>query len=246
VTVWSVADGSERDVHAGFIERPEWSPDGRTLLGWGTDRNNGYGIYRIDVATGAVSVVSQPQANVFAAFRPSWTGDGKGMYFTAGGQGPQNQRVMLKNLATGEDAEVIRAAPGAVVSPDGRQVAYLSNLTKQGGRQALMVGPVGGGEPREVYGVTPPVAIRRNVLQRDAAQWTADGRGLLVIRVRNGRPEVVRVDVQSGSVVDTGVSAEGLDSFCLSRDGSAIAFSAGRDKIELWALENFLPAATKK
>jgi hypothetical protein len=102
---------------------PAWSPDG-TRLAWVAWRSGGYrDILVIDVATGAVTAVTDDRA---LEDNPRWTPDGRHLLFTSDRTGIAN--VYAHDLADGRLWQVTNSAGNVfelAVSPDGRRLAYV-------------------------------------------------------------------------------------------------------------------------
>ena len=217
---------------------PRWSPDGRELLMRGTDRIGLQGLFRVDVQTGAVTVVASPSPGNAL---PQWAADGKQVYYRKGSS------IAARDLATGAERDMGRL-PGTgfgefSVSPDGRDVAYVAE--QPGGGADLFVMPLAGGSPRSLLHVTAP----ERLVQR--FNWTWDGRAIAVSKehaithrkelwllpVNDDKPRKLDIDVDNW-LLD--------DGFRLDRAGKQIAFvaAAGKPGLEIRALENFLPTQT--
>ena len=71
---------------------------------------------------------------------------------------------------------------------------------------------------------------------------TAQGLGLAVLP--GATPELWRVDIESGQVRKLRTLPEALSGFQVNPDGRHVAFTASvpRRPMEVWVLENFLPA----
>lgn len=219
---------------------PRWSPDGRELLTRGTDRNGRQGLYRLDAQTGAVTLVTSPSAGNGPAH---WAADGKQAYYRKGSS------VVARDLASGEEREVARLqGPGLgeiSVSPDGRDVAYISEQPGVGAD--LFVAPVAGGSPRSLLHVTAP----EQLVQRFG--WTSDGRAIVVAKqhATRNRKELWLLPLSDDKPRKLDIDVENWlleDGFRLDPAGKQIAFvaAAGKPGLEIRALENFLPAQTGK
>ena len=244
-TLWirSMATGEIREVPTKlqYFFFPRWSPDGRELLVRGNDLKGRQGLYRIDAQTGDVTVVATPYPG--GDGMPQWSPDGRRVYYQ------RSSVIIERELGSGVERELGRlpAAPGDyVISPDGRDVAYLQ--TDPSGSQGIFVMPITGGAPRALLQVSAPERLLWKI------DWTADGHALAVAKERgaSGRQELWLVPVGKGKPrkldidVDKWVIRDGLR---VDRSGKLIAFvaAAGKQGLEIRALENFLPAqATAK
>jgi Tol biopolymer transport system component len=150
----------------------------------------------------------------------------------------------VRDLETGEENELLSVRKPSfvgplIVSPDGRQLAYVwRNLQK--GTSVLTVMPAAGGEPRELLRRQPPEDI-------GDLGWMPDSRRIVYLQSTAGQSrkfELWQVSVEGGKPNPLGLTMEGLRPYGLSvhPDGRRIAFTAGRPRRdEVWVLENFLP-----
>ncbi|MEE8147795.1 MAG: hypothetical protein V3T24_09340, partial [Longimicrobiales bacterium] len=58
---------------------------------------------------------------------------------------------------------------------------------------------------------------------------------------RDGSTELWQLPVEGGEPQRLGLAMEGLRDVQFHPDGQRIAFTSARFKVEVWALENFLP-----
>jgi Tol biopolymer transport system component len=115
----------------------------------------------------------------------------------------------------------------------------------------VIVLPVGSGEPRTLLRVNWPERLRGD--QSMSPAWTPDGGALIVAKVlMHGTPssELWRVPIDGSAPRKLDIDVENWtgDGFRLSPDGRRIAFvaTAGKQRLEIWAVENFLPALAAK
>jgi Tol biopolymer transport system component len=106
--------------------------------------------------------------------------------------------------------------------------------------------PTDGGEARQVY------QPARGFDLGDAV-WSGDGRYILFVEnhvVRNARgievsdrkaARLMRLRVSDGQAQETGVVMDNIQYLRPHPDGQQIAFTAGLQMNEVWAMENFLP-----
>ncbi|HET9274977.1 MAG TPA: hypothetical protein VFN96_02780, partial [Gemmatimonadales bacterium] len=160
---------------------PTWSPDGRELLVvsnrgqiWGSG-----GIWRLDASGGPMRSIREEETTWKA--RPDWARDGRRVVYSSY-LGRQRNNLWLTTADGGAPfqltyCECDHTAPRW--SPDGRQVAFISNRS---GNVALQVVTVPGGEIRTVAATT-----RR--------YRNPTGRLRLVIADSAGRPGTARISV---------------------------------------------------
>ena len=53
--------------------------------------------------------------------------------------------------------------------------------------------------------------------------------------------ELWRVSAEGGEPRKLDLTAEAIRDLCVHPDGRHIAYTAGKDRLEVWALDNFLP-----
>jgi serine/threonine protein kinase len=143
---------AEHDAHD-----PEWTPDGKEILFSSTRRAGTFGIYRTRPGSGVTTlVVKDPRLS----FTGTFLRDGKTLLSLAVDLRPQSKGdvVLVDSMGT---VSPLLAEPydegWAVVSPDGRWLAYTSTLTGQfevyvrslvGDANQVKVSATGGQEPR--------------------------------------------------------------------------------------------------
>ncbi|MFQ5927342.1 MAG: WD40 repeat domain-containing protein, partial [Terriglobia bacterium] len=219
---------------------PRWSPDGRTFLVTGRDTKGRFGLHLVDVHTGAatLAVLLEPQTYFPLAV---WSPDGKAIFYTKiEGKDFEDRRLLMRDLETGRERGLYRGHAGFMaVSPNGQWVVFRAR--EQAGRVAtLLLLPTTGGQPRELVRVVAPDDI-----PLDTLAWTPNGNYVLFGKADRDESQGVslwRVPAQGGKPQPLGLSMEGLTNLRLHPDGRRVAFTAGRNKNEVWVLENFLPA----
>jgi hypothetical protein len=73
--------------------------------------------------------------------------------------------------------------------------------------------------------------------------WLPDGKSLLFRKGPSNARETFRISVEGGTPVNYGAEWTSAPS-TIHPDGRQVAFPAGERKIEIWAMENFLPTLT--
>jgi Tol biopolymer transport system component len=235
----SMETGKTRELHTPlqYFFFPRFSPDGRSLVTHGTDLKGRQGIYRIDALTGNSTLIP----DTFGM--PQWTADGKGIY-CAGRDGT----LVLRDLTTGEEHVLLSARPdskGFSVSPDAKHIAVIA--TDQKTYQSLLVMPIEGGEPRTLLRVGASESLWGDQARNPA--WTPDSRAVIVAKAQSSGfspAEIWSFPIDGSQPRKLTIDTENWtgDGFRFSPDGRQIAFSAsaGKPRLEIWALENFLPA----
>jgi len=227
--VWTIRrDGTELAQHTSrrYDHRePHWLPDGSGLM-LSSDRNGAgsYGIYRLDLGTGRISVVVDSAAE---EGEPTVSADGTRVAFTV-----DATRIDEVSLATGSRRTVVPAQADSFVygpsySPWSGTLAYV-RLT--GARSDLVVGDAAVTEGDDVFALSP------SWLSDEELVYTADGRIRRLRRdgatstipfsasvpVRSRRPEPNPPDLDSTSARP----ALGIASPVASPDGRQVAFRA--------------------
>lgn len=218
-----------------------WSPDGLSLLAAGTDVRGRQGIFQIDVQTGeATAAILSDGLGPFAGSSP----DRKKVYFN------RSDAVIERDVASGSERVVHREEMRlAKVSPDGQYVFGTTRIDPSTGSSLLLV-PVAGGQPRELFRVTIPEGFMPGPFQ-----WTPDSSAVMAIKNTGSRRELWLVPVTGGQPrkldIDPDIWMAGAGGgretgFSLSPDGRYVALKLGKEAYEVWALENFLPALSAK
>jgi Tol biopolymer transport system component len=216
-----------------------WSPDGRYLLA-AASVDGGFPICRIDVQTGAFERVV-PNALGWPAV---WSPDGRAIFFNKYNKTAKALSVVARDLGASQEKELFSVADpsyycaGLALSGDGRQLAFAVHEAESQSR-VLKVLPAAGGEARDVLrGVEMPLP--------GSVAWTPDGLSLLFTTTpgpRSSRTELWLVPVQGGEPRKLDLVADNTRDLRVHPDGRHIAYTAGKDRSEVWALSNFLPAA---
>jgi len=241
VVIHSMVNGKERELapNLEYFDLGPWSPDGRSLLLHGTDTTGHHGAFRIDVRSAAISplILAETGSDV-----PRWSPDGKAVFFRLGADDAKGSSVAVRDLETGREKELYRAAsssfiaPNVDVSPDGRQVALRVLSPKQ--PELLMLIPTSGGEARNLLEVHPPELIQ-------SIAWTPDSRYILFAEGRalteQPKNELWRIPAEGGTPEKLALGMDWLREVNFHPDGHHIAFTAGQNKSEVWVMENFLP-----
>lgn len=237
----------------GHAFQPRWSPDSRFLLAQGRDRNytgsgmDSQGLYRIDAQTGEVSpIVTSTSCPGDCVEWPVWSPDGRAIFIR---WVPRRESIVARDLETGREKELYRAASPATVShlavsPDGQWLAFLWQGA-EAAKTALKVISVTGGEARELINLSTgePSPYGQPVFE---LAWTPDSRHIIYAPPAGQKPkfELWRISAEGGEPQGLGLTMEGLLPYGLSvhPDGQRIAFTAGTlVREEVWVLENFLP-----
>ncbi len=250
VSIRSLKTGQERELSPKFYviyPNMRWSPDGRSILIQAKEPKSllREGVYLIDAQTGEVTRLLQTEPGSDLP-KPAWFPDGKRLLYRNGESGTTNETILMRDLETGREKELFRAASGKIrdiaLSPDGRQLA-LTLLEKETRSTILKVLPVTAGEARELLTVKEPETIAWYSLT-----WTSDSRYVVFGRVRANsqepKTELFAISPGGGEAHALGLAMGFVRSVSFHPDGRRVAFTAGQlpsVKAEVWVMENFLP-----
>ncbi len=247
--VWGARAICVRDMESGEVREipseldrmvlARWSPDGQSLFVLAQHPAAGISPFRIDLRTGDFERVDL-KAPVGFGF--AWSPDGKAFFYNQWNGTTKTISIVARDLATGQEkhlhsvTEPANYFAGVALSRDGRQLAFAAG---ERGSNVLKVLPADGGEARDVLrGVEMPLP--------GSVAWTPDGLSLLFTRTpgpRSSRTELWRVPVQGGEPEKLDLADDNIRELRLHPDGRHIAYTAGKDRQQVWALSNFLPAA---
>ena len=210
-----------------------WAPDNRRLALASVQKGRG-AIVIFDTSTGDV-LQSIPLDEQGEVFQPSWSPDGNAIVFV--GQVGGFTDLFLHSLPDGTTRRLTRDAFADLQpswSPDGSELLFVTDRytsqldTLTFGPMSLAVMAVSSGQITSIPTAGPGLAA--------SPQWSRDGRSILFISDRSGRPDVHRVSRAGGepipvTAIPTGVSAITPMSPALSvaRAGDRTAYSVFRD-----------------
>jgi Tol biopolymer transport system component len=256
ITIRSLKTGEERELppKLSFLWGPlRWSPDGRSILASGKDWKVQHGLFRVDAQTGEVTpVLLWGDAEIS---NPAWFPDGKRLLYRRGESGTRAETILVRDLGTGRDKELFRSAAGVKIddialSSDGQQVA-LTLLEKETRSSVLKVLPVAGGDANELVRAKEP-----EVIVGDALSWASDSRYIIFGKAQatshdpqgffppERKTQLLAISPRGGEPHPLGLAMDFVREVSFHPDGHHLAFGAseGKDKIEVWVMENFLPA----
>jgi len=229
------ADGSRRQRltrDMGLPDSPSLTPDGRYLV-FAAYRDDQFGVWRLDVASGAVTKLT---ANM--AFFPTLTPDGRSVIHTQvveSGKSPLH-RTPIEGGAATPLASFNARRP--VVSPDGRWIACNFNDEQHSGEWHIAVISIAGGEPVRVLQL-PGFPDSEAPPERPLA-WTPDSRALLYINDEGKASNIWRVTLDT--VVHqpfTHFNEGRIFNFALSPDGRRLVLARGSTATDIVLFRNF-------
>ena len=237
ITIHSLDSGHQRDISvASTVYSLGWFPDGSALVAVGRDERQESAIFRIDVKNGSATALVGSGERAPAG-QAIVTPDGKSLVYLDG-KPASRQPVIVRDLQTGHEREIMPSSTvaGAAVSPDGRLVAALV-VDWPNRSQAVVVLPIAGGEPREVWRSHELGAINGQ------PAWSPDGRRILFACRPQKTREFCSVSSAGGEPQGIPLPIENFYDFSIHPDGSRVAFAGGPSETEVWVIENFLPVA---
>lgn len=240
LVIHTLENGEEREISPSLSAFSDlrWSPDGHFILAWGIDKKGQYGIYRIDVQTGANLPIVKGQVN-----HPVWSSDGKMILYVS------ENAILVRDLETNEEKQLFKpvgkiSPANLVISPDGRQLAF--SLSGTVPETSLMVMPTAGGSPREILQLKDPESIRSG--WHGNIEWIADGRQILFVKAqKDGNNELWQIPVEGGKPQNLGITNKGIISgLRVHPDGKRVAFTNAKLGGDVWVIENFVPETEAK
>ena len=175
------------------------------------------------------------------SLQTEWSPDGKSIYYTLGNP----SKVLRRDLASGTDIELASmngpiGLPRISLSPDGKWLAFTS-MDMMNDPRKLMIVPGAGGPAKEILRTKAGESI-------PWITWTADGSSIWLAKYSpnsegTGKPgiEFLSISPDGHNVRNLDMSLKNYGAIRFHPDGRQIAFWTGQSKLELWALENFLP-----
>lgn len=211
-----------------------WSPDGRSIVFSGWDREKRTGIFLIRIETGDVKLLVPlvPLEGIAPNFDPSWAPDSKTIAYG------YESNVYVVNIEDGKPRRITapeerehKRAGRPVFAPDGRSVAYIVG-------QRILATTIDGQETRELLHLENEKQII-NIFD-----WSPDGRHIVFTP---GNNEIWCAPTDGGEPFRIGdISNMGGKAWAWapkwSPKGDAIIFTVNCEKYQYWVMENFLPS----
>jgi Tol biopolymer transport system component len=234
--------GQTRYLHPRLVyfKLHQWSPDGRSVIGQGTDGKGREGVFGVDVQTGAAAalVVASGQE---ALLWPQWLPDGKRIvYLRLSTSLTGDRTIMSRDVDSGEDRELLRGSGDLrlpfAVSPDGRHLAA-ATYDRTSRQSTVLLVPVHGGASREALRAEGPPAIVGIV------GWTPDSRSIIFGKAET-TPGSWWLALDGGPPRKVDFNHPKADGYLqVHPDGKRIVFQVSNQTApQVWVLENLLPA----
>jgi Tol biopolymer transport system component len=217
-SIWVMnADGSDRrQLTSGFDISPAASPDGRYVV-FSSSRSGVRNLWRVDIDGNNLRQLTNHGSE---DGYPRYTADGKWIVFYSWRSG---RLAIWKMPAEGGEAVQLttRAATYSEPSPDSKQVACIDVEAPPGTTRVLLL-PIEGGEPTRVIDL-PAGSL-------GPVKWTADGRALTFISVRDAAANIWKFPLDNGQPVQlTSLKPEPLPQaigyYALSPNGKQFAIT---------------------
>jgi len=213
-----------------------WAPDGKSVVVPASQAGKGNNLIRIDVQTGqATSLMPLPVSDAvprFGFFRDS------SIIFPMNGG-----RLVAHDLRSGQERVVIQK-PGlysGITSPDGERLLI---AVQEGGSQVLLIMPAAGGEARELVRIDG----EKEIPFWGTATWMPDSRYVAFLKGVKGKGrqwQLWRIAVEGGQPQYLGLDFAGqlTGELRIHPDGRLVVVDDVKVNLEMWVMENFLPAS---
>ncbi len=233
IVIRSLETGEERELATGLggLDSIRWSPAGSSLLVV-ADNVSRRALFQVDPQTGHRAPVILFTESRRQMLTPALSPDGSTLFYRLREWTAEPSRLMTYDMKTGKEKELLSPMYWFALSPDGRWLAY--TMYESAPRaQLVKLMPAAGGPARELYRQPQPGRIV-------SLTWTPDGRYLLFAK----RNQLWRLPAQGGEPEQLDLAMDGLRDLRVHPDGRRLAFTAGRNRQEIWVMENFLPPPT--
>jgi Tol biopolymer transport system component len=257
IVIRSVQTGEEYELAPALrsFDLQDWSPDSRSLLVVGPDKDGRVGAYRVDALTGEVALLAMTAPIGSGYDTANWFANGKSIVFgRSNNPGGGGRSIVERDLETGRETEWYRA-PASLhlyyveAAADGRHLAFiLRDPDVKAAGASLMIMAAAGETPRKL-----DLRLKGSDEVDSLLGFTPDGRQVLFNSFDPGQKErgykYWRIAVDGGADpqeirlnLDRPIYTEQMS---FHPDGRRIAFTGvslhSSSKSAVWVLENFLP-----
>ena len=256
IVIQPASGGSEREFPLGKTKIAMtllWAPDGKTVLFPGFDEGRGWRLMSLDPQTGAVreqaplALGAYSMLPVLARVPAGFGGFFPGLksgYNTTRDPADINYGLLVStDFTTGVESPVPITRQfnlaHVVLSPDGRAFAAIAY---DGRTQLVLVVPASGGAARVVARVDGDEETNWG-----PPAWTADSQFVIYAKGLRGKAwkqmALWRVSAAGGTPERIGPTIDNLRWVRPHPDGRRLALGSSTSRVDIWAMENFLPKA---
>jgi TolB protein len=225
------ADGSQQQqltANGAFNADPVPLPDGRSVIFTSSRAGGNHLLWRIDIDGSNSRQLTHGRDE----FQPDVSPDGTWMVFTSTESGKTT--IWKSPLEDGHPVQLEKQLSWfPAVSPDGRQIAYISY---DEGKHSynISVAPNGDGPPTRLIDL-PPAMGSLGLLR-----WTRDGRALAMVETHDGVDNIWSTPLDSRSHEQlTNFSSGQIFAFDWSPDGNRLAVARGSLSSDVILINNF-------
>ena len=212
------------DTHVDIL--PSVSPDGRTIV-FVSDRSGAWNLWRIDIDGG-----NRRQLTSDFDFSPEVSPDGKWVVY----QSLRGSKWMVWKVALegGDPIPITHEKSfGPSISPDGKLIV-IGFLDEELLRGRVAIIPFEGGQPIKILDIPRLSDITPRIT------WSADGRGLIYVDVRNGVSNLWVEPLEGGEPNQlTQFTSDQIFNYAWSGDGKQLAVARGTVTSDVVLLSNF-------
>lgn len=238
LVIRSMESGAERIVPTVFryAATPVWVDGGQSIVQVARDAQNNRTIYKVDLKSGDVTRMIDTGSMAPGA---SVSPDGRRAY--AGDTFVDHPALAVIDIASGARTQMSHAGAatrGVAASPDGRSVAFVTVESFPPTRTHLYVADSDGGNVRAILTTEKQGEVP---VFGGGTRWSPDSRFIYFVR---GTGSLWRIAASGGAPVLVGqLGNMRVRTIDVASDGRQVIF--GTDSgftVEIWALENVLPA----